>query len=254
MLMIAPPAITVPIAAPSVPKAGIGPKPPDQNHVQANVQHRVIDDTEPHAASARRRRTGALRREHEEEQHAEGEDEHRPQVRQGFRLHLDGRIHQLEQHRGQNPSDGGEHERHHHHGGEEGLIHRPVDLVGFVGAGEPGHEDTHAGEERRDEDDDDEEDLPGHPDRGVAHVTDVVPDHGVVDQALQPADDVLEHRRPRQLPDGSTDRSLDDRSIERPGPPSTVPLLSRLGAPLAHLAHPLLLTRVRPSVVRPSTR
>ena len=38
-------------------------------------------------------------------------------------------------------------------------------------------------------------------DRGVAGEADEVADHDVVDDALQPADDVREHRRPRELPD-----------------------------------------------------
>jgi hypothetical protein len=45
-------------------------------------------------------------------------------------------------------------------------------------------------------------------------VADVVPDHRVVDDALQPADDVLEHGRPGELPDRALDRAFDDRPVE----------------------------------------
>ena len=47
-----------------------------------------------------------------------------------------------------------------------------------------------------------------------AGVADEMPDHRVVDDALQPGDDVLQHRRPRQPPDGGTDGAFDDRAIE----------------------------------------
>ena len=47
--------------------------------------------------------------------------------------------------------------------------------------------------------------------RGVA---DEVADHRVVDDALQPGDDVLQHRRPRESPDRRADGTFDDRAIE----------------------------------------
>ena len=47
-----------------------------------------------------------------------------------------------------------------------------------------------------------------------AGVADEVADHRVIDDALQPGDDVLQHRRPRQPPDRRPDRTLDDRAIE----------------------------------------
>jgi hypothetical protein len=39
-------------------------------------------------------------------------------------------------------------------------------------------------------------------------------DHRVIDDALQPGDDVLQHRRPREAPDGGTNGTFDDRAIE----------------------------------------
>jgi hypothetical protein len=41
-----------------------------------------------------------------------------------------------------------------------------------------------------------------------------MPDHRVIDHALQPGDDVLQHRRPREAPDGRTYGTFDNRSIE----------------------------------------
>ena len=58
-----------------------------------------------------------------------------------------------------------------------------------------------------------------HADRGVAGEADEVADHDVIDHALQPADDVREHRRPRDLPDrrgGAVPRRSIGRSAERP--------------------------------------
>ena len=98
--------------------------------------------------------------------------------------------------------------------GEERLVDGAVDLVVIVRAGEARDEHAHAGEQRADEDDDDEEDLPAHADRGVAGVADVVADQRVIDDALQAADGVLQHRRPGDLPDGRRDRPFDDRAIE----------------------------------------
>ncbi len=97
---------------------------------------------------------------------------------------------------------------------QERLIDRAIDSLVIVGSGEARDEHAHAGEERRDEDDDDEEDLPAHADRGVGGVADEVPDHRVVDDPLQPADRVLQDRRPRQLPHGAGDGTFDDRAIE----------------------------------------
>jgi hypothetical protein len=97
------------------------------------------------------------------------------------------------------------------------LVHRPVDLVGLIGAGEPGDEHGHAGEDRADEDDDDEDDLPADADGGIPRVADEVADHGMVDDALQPGDHVLQHRRPGQTPDSRADGAFDDRPIESSG-------------------------------------
>src|SRR4029079_4056081 len=75
---------------------------------------------------------------------------------------------------------------------------------------------AHADEQRGDERDDDEEDLPRDTDGRVALVADEVSDQDVVDDALHAADDVREHRRPRDLPYGGLERPLDDGAIVAP--------------------------------------
>jgi hypothetical protein len=96
----------------------------------------------------------------------------------------------------------------------KGLIDNLVDLGGFVRAGKARHQHGHAGEERADEDDDDEDDLPADADGGIGGVADEMADHRVVDDALQSRNDVLQHRRPRQLPDGLADGTLNNGSVE----------------------------------------
>ena len=41
-----------------------------------------------------------------------------------------------------------------------------------------------------------------------------MPDQRVIDHALQPADEILQHRGPGEHPDGSSERPLDDGAIE----------------------------------------
>ena len=100
---------------------------------------------------------------------------------------------------------------------QERLIDDAVDLRRVVGAGKARHQHPHAGVERTDEDDDHEEDLPADADRRVAGEADVVTDHHVIDDALEPADHVLQHGGPRQTPHRPRDRTFDDRTIERRG-------------------------------------
>ena len=85
--------------------------------------------------------------------------------------------------------------------GEKRLIDGAIDLLRVARAGEARDEHAHAGEQRRDEDDDDEDDLPADADGRVAGEPDEMADQHVIDDALQPADDIGEHRRPRDLPD-----------------------------------------------------
>ena len=73
---------------------------------------------------------------------------------------------------------------------------------------------AHAGENGGDEDDDHQENLPAHADGGVTGEADIVPHEGVIDDALETGDDVLQHRRPRQLPHGFGDRALNNLGVE----------------------------------------
>ena len=74
-------------------------------------------------------------------------------------------------------------------------------------------EHAHPREERRDEDDDHDEDLVRDTDGRVRGEADEMSDHDVIDDPLQPADDVREHRRPRELPyGGRRGPSMSERS------------------------------------------
>src|SRR2546430_12804481 len=52
------------------------------------------------------------------------------------------------------------------------------------------------------------------PDRGVAGVPHEVTHQRVIDDALEPADEVLQHRGPGKHPDGARERPLDDGAVE----------------------------------------
>ncbi len=93
----------------------------------------------------------------------------------------------------------------------------PVHLVRLIRPREAGHEHAHPREERADEDHHDEEDLPRHADGGIPGVAHVVAHHGVIDDALNATDDVLEHRGPGELPHRAADRPLHDGPIESLG-------------------------------------
>ena len=110
-----------------------------------------------------------------------------------------------------------EHPQREHEAHQQRLVDATIHLVGIACAGKARDEDTHAGEDRSDEHDHQNENLQAGADGGVADVADVMADHRLVDDALQPADDVLHHRRPRQAPDRVTERSLDDRPVELSG-------------------------------------
>ena len=67
---------------------------------------------------------------------------------------------------------------------------------------------------RRDKDDDEDEELEADADRRIGSQAHVMTDECVIDDALQPADDVLQHRRPREHPDGLRQRAVDDAAVE----------------------------------------
>ena len=197
------------------PERGHGSEARNQHDVERDVQHRHQDaEAQRRARVARRSQRAA---QHEEEQHADAEDEHRAQKRQRLGLDRGRRVHQIEQRRRQHVAERRQDDEREDEGGQERLVDGAVDLVGLVRAGEARDEHAHAGEERGDEDDDDEEDLPAHADRRVAGEADVVADHRVIDDALQPADRVLQDRRPRHLPDRRRERAFDKGAIELAG-------------------------------------
>ena len=154
---------------------------------------------------------------HEEEQGPETADEHDAEEGQGLQAHGGRGVHHAEQRGGEQPAERRQHEAPQRHGGEERLVDGPVDLLGIVGAREARHQHAHAAEHRHDEHDDDDEDLDRDADGGVARVPHEVADEGMIHHALQPADEVLEHRGPGEHPDGAGQRSLDDGAVERPG-------------------------------------
>ena len=100
------------------------------------------------------------------------------------------------------------------HRDQERLVDDLVDALMIVGARRARDQHAHAREQRADEDDDDQEDLPADADRRVRGEADEVADHRMIDDALQPADRVLQHRRPGDLPHRPPDRAFDDRPIE----------------------------------------
>ena len=183
----------------------------NQQHVQHNREH-GHRHTQPHGCS---RITsgpeGAAQ--HEKQHHAEDAKEHGAQERQRFGLHFGRGFHHVQQgRRGQVP--------HHRHddrqpeGREKRLIDDAIHLLRLVGAGEARHEHAHPAEQRADEDDDDDDDLPADTNGGVRGVPDELPHHRVIDHALQSSDDVLDHRRPRQPPDGGAEWPFHERAIE----------------------------------------
>ena len=85
----------MPIAAPAVPNAGIGPEPADEDDVEHDVQHRHRDAEHHRRARVAGRAQRAAQ--HEEHQHAAAEQEHDAQERQRFGLHRGRGVHEIEQ-------------------------------------------------------------------------------------------------------------------------------------------------------------
>ena len=184
----------------------------NQQDIQADVEdgHRDAEiEACPGIAGSAQRST-----QHEKHQHADAEDEHDSQERQGFGLHCRRGVHDFEQERRERVAERREDADGQHESGQEGLVNGPIDTFVIVRPGETRDQHTHTGEERADEDDDNEKDLPADADRRITGEADEVADQRVIDDALEPADGVLEHGRPRDLPHGAADGTLDDRSIE----------------------------------------
>ena len=186
-------------------------EPPDEDEVEREIEHRHRD-AEHHR---RARITGRPQRraQHEEHHHAADEDEHDAEERQRFGF--DGRrgVDEIEQPRGCEIAERRHDAERQERRGEKRLVHGAVDFLGIACTGEARHQHAHPREQRRDEDDDDENDLPADANRRVAGEPDEVPDEHVIDDPLQAADDIGEHRRPRDLPDRRLQRPFDDRSV-----------------------------------------
>jgi hypothetical protein len=187
-------------------------KAPDQDHVERDVEHRENSAQVQRRARVTRRAERAA--DHEEHQHADAEQEQRAEVRQRLGLYRWTRVDEPQQRRREDVADRRENSDRQEQRREKRLVDRTVNLIGLVRAGEPGDQHTHPGKQRNDEDDNHEEDLPAHPDGGIAGVADEVADHRVVDDALHTADRVLQHRWPRELPHGAANWSLDNGAIE----------------------------------------
>ena len=187
------------------------PETANENHVQHQVQHRHRN-AKPHrrARVARRSQRGT---QHEEHEHAADEHEHDADERKRFRLHRGRGVHQIEQPWRREIAER-RHDAERQKGGrKERLIDRAIDLVRLTRPGKSSNQHAHAREDRRDEDDDDQDNLPAHADRGVAGEADEMTNQRVVDDALQPSNNVGEHRRPRDFPHSRPERPFHDRSV-----------------------------------------
>ena len=202
----------------------------------ANQRHVERDGEDRHRQAEAQRRLriarGAERAaQHEEHHETDDADEHRAEKRQRLRAHFGRGVDERQQPRRREPADDaqrrGESRRR-----QKGLIDDTIDLLRVARSRKARDEHGHAREHRADEDDDDENDLPADADRRVADEADVVAHHDVIDDALQPGDDVLQHRRPRELPHGGGNRPFDEGAIvagsfdsvgshQRPGGEST---------------------------------
>ena len=183
----------------------------DEQHIEDHRQHRHRDaqpQRRPWVAGSAERTA-----QHEEHHHAEDAHEHRAQEGKGFGLHLRRGVDDVEQPRRGRVADRGQQ----HRKGERGkkrLVDDAVHLLRLVRPGEAGHEHGHAGEQRAQKDDDNDDDLPADADGGIAGIADEMANHGLIDDSLEAGDDVLQHRRPRQTPDGATNGAFDDGPVK----------------------------------------
>ena len=195
----------VPMAAPTVPIRGIS---TTLKAMVRNVIHRPRRQR-PSGISGGAKRAA----QHEEHHHAGDADEHRAQERQRLGRNLGGGVHQAQQRRRRHVADrrqdAADEER-----GQKRLVDDAIHLLGLVRAGKARHQHAHAGEERAGEHHHHQDDLPADADGGVRGVADELAHHGVIDDALQAGDDVLQHRRPCQPPHRWRDGAFHDRTIE----------------------------------------
>ena len=155
---------------------------PDEDDVEHQVQDRQGNTVPKRRARIARRPECTT--EQEEHHHPEAEQEHDPEIRQRFGSHLGGGVHQLQQDWRKEVSNRCKDDDCQNRRRDERLVDCPVDLLGVVGAREARDQHAHAGKQRADEDHDHEEDLPRDPDGGVPRITDIVTDHGMIDDPL----------------------------------------------------------------------
>ena len=210
---VSPLAIAVPIVAPTVPNAGIGPSPRISTTFSRMFSTVMAIPSRNGVCASPAARNAALIM--KKSSISDAEDEQDAGEGQRLGLHLRRRVDQLQQRRGEHVTERRQDAEGHEHRGQERLVDRPVDLLRLVRADEARHQHAHAAEDGGNEDDDENEDVDAHADGGVADVADVVADHRLIDDGLDAAEDVLQHRRPREPPDRAAERTLDDRSIKR---------------------------------------
>ena len=99
-------------------------------------------------------------------------------------------------------------------GGQKSLIDGPIDLFLVMGSGETSDQDAHTGKYRRDEYDHYEKDLPAHANGGVGLEPDQISYHDMVYEPLEAPENVCQHRWPGDLPDRTSERALDDRTVK----------------------------------------
>ena len=182
--------MAVPIAAPCVPNAGMGPAPLINTTLSTKFRTVIAIPSRSgvRASPAARNAPPSMKN----ISMPDAEHEHRLQERQ--RLGADGRrrVDDVEQSRREHVPERREDADRQGERGQERLVDGAVHLVVIVRAGGARHQHAHAGEQRADEDDDDKKDLPAHADGGVAGEPDVMADERVIDDPLQTADGVLQ--------------------------------------------------------------
>ena len=93
------------------------------------------------------------------------------------------------------------------------LINRPIDFINFARARKTRDKNAHSRKDRRNKHDHDEKNLPTHADRRIAFKTDDISDDDVINQSLQTAENIRQHRRRGDFPNRTTERTFDDRTI-----------------------------------------
>ena len=151
---------------------------------------------------------------HEEQHHPAAEQKHDAKERQCLGLHGGSGVHDAEQPGRQHVPERRQDEHRHSRRDEKCLVDGAVDPLYVTRTGKARDQHAHPGEHRVHEYDDDDEDLNRHADRRVAGVADEIAHQCVIDHPLHAADHVLDHRRPRDHPDGAGERTVDNRAVE----------------------------------------